>query len=134
MGALAGFILVWEGAAWGLVHTALSWWQNSDAENILFLKYEDLVLDFQKELGRIIDFLDLEIDERTRHHIQEKTSFSNMRSDQFSNMQEIEGLQGFFREGRIGSWRDRLTEEQNQRFDALIESRLGATGLKFDYV
>ena len=41
----------------------------------------------------------------------------------------IDGLQKFFREGRIGSWRDLFTEEQSKGFDARITKRLDGTGL-----
>jgi hypothetical protein len=111
----------------------LGWWNRSDANNILFLKYEDLVMDFQQQLDRLVRFLGLELDPNTRRHIQVKTSFRNMSSDHFSNMHEIEGFQGFFREGRIGSWRDQFSEEQSRRFDEHIEKRLGGSGLEFVY-
>jgi hypothetical protein len=112
---------------------ALGWWKNSDADNIIFLKYEDLILDFQQQLGQLIEFLGCDIDQQTRLHIQEKTSFSNMSTDKFSNMGEIAGLQDFFREGRIGSWKNQFSEQQSQRFDQVIADRLGGSGLEYIY-
>ena len=63
--------------------------------------------------------------------IEAKTSFAIMRHDRFSNMSEIEDFETFFRKGRIGSWKAQFSPEQAERFDRMIERRLGGSGLEF---
>lgn len=111
----------------------LSWWENTDNKNILFMKYEDLLLNFMGEIVRLAKFLGYELSPETQDLIRQKTTFSNMKTNQFSNMHEIEDFEGFFRKGKIGTWKEQFTEEQLQMFDRLIEERLKGTGLTFEY-
>jgi hypothetical protein len=112
---------------------ALSWWEHRDADNVLFLKYEDLRENFEAEVVKISEFLDHPMSTELLTTIKEKTSFHNMRQDKFSDMHEIEELSGFFREGQVGSWRDLFTVAQNEYFDAVCEQRLKGTGLTFNF-
>jgi hypothetical protein len=48
-------------------------------------------------------------------------------------MHEIEDFEGFFREGRVGSWRDQFTAQQDAWFSQVIAERLAGSGLDFDY-
>ena len=111
----------------------LSWWAHADAENILLLKYEDLLMDFAGQLKKLMDFLGYPFTARILERIRERTSFENMKDGRFSNMREIDGFQGFFRKGQIGSWKEQFTPEQNERFDEVIQKRLQGTGLSFLY-
>jgi hypothetical protein len=110
-----------------------SWWKNADAENILYLKYEDLVRDFAGQLKKLSRFLGKDLSAEVRENIEHKTSFANMKGDPFSNMHEIEDFEGFFREGRIGSWKKQFTKAQSNAMDQLIQERLGDTRLEFDF-
>lgn len=111
----------------------LSWWEMRDLPNVLFLKYEELLRQFPAELGRLADFLGYRLSDEQLAEIERLTSFDVMKNDRFSNMHEIEDFEGFFRKGKIGSWKEQFTEEQDARFSRLIEERLGGTGLTFDY-
>ncbi|GMQ82324.1 MAG: sulfotransferase domain-containing protein [Rhodothermia bacterium] len=109
----------------------LSWWNRRDAENILFLKYEDLKKDFDTEVRKIARFLDYPMSSELLTSIKEKTSFHHMQEDHFSNMHEIEELGGFFRRGQVGSWQEQFTFTQNEFFDEIYETRLKGSGLNF---
>jgi len=111
----------------------LSWWAHRDAGNILFLMYEDLRTDFDATVARIAGFLDYSLSDELLAAIREKTAFGNMKQDGFSDMHEIEELGGFFRRGRVGSWREQFTPEQDERFDRMCEERLAGTGLELHY-
>jgi len=111
----------------------LGWWEKADDGNILFMKYEDLLSNYTSEVMRLSRFLGYELSLETLDIIRQKTTFSNMKQDQFSNMHEIEDFEGFFRKGKVGSWKEQFTEEQLYMFDRLIEERLEGTGLTFDY-
>jgi len=111
----------------------LSWWALRDLPNLLFLKYEELLRDFPRQLRRIADFLGYGLDAQTLEKIEHLTSFQVMKKDKFANMHEIEDFQGFFRKGTVASWKELFTVEQNERFDEIIRSRLDPAGLTFEY-
>ncbi len=112
----------------------LGWWHASrEASNILFLRYEDLLTDFPQELSRLCDFLGYPLTDEVMLEIQRKTEYGAMSADRFSNMSEITDLETFFRKGKIGSWKEQFTAEQDQRFSDVIEERLQDTGLTFVY-
>jgi hypothetical protein len=111
----------------------LSWWERRDAENIFFLKYEDLRGDFAAQVTKIAKFLGYPLSAELLSKIEEKTSFQRMRRDRFSDMHEIEELRDFFRSGKVGSWRDQFTVAQSDSFDEVCLQRLGGTGLEFDF-
>jgi hypothetical protein len=97
------------------------------------MKYEDLLSSYGPEIARLADFLGYALSPETLERIRQKTTFSSMKNDTFSNMHEIEDFEGFFRKGKIGSWKERFTTGQARRFDRLIEERLRGSGLTFVY-
>jgi hypothetical protein len=109
----------------------LSWWEHRDADNIFFLRYEDLREDFDATVARIAAFLDYPLPPELLATIREKTSFQVMKQDDFSNMHEIQELTQFFRRGQVGSWKDIFTDEQSERFDTWLRGRLDGTELEF---
>ena len=111
----------------------LSWWNQRHAKNILFLKYEDLLTNFATELGRIIKFLDYPLTFDMSNRIAHKTSFSAMKDNEFSNMHEINEFKGFFRKGKIGTWKEQFTVSQNEAFDRLYSERMKDSGLEFEF-
>jgi len=110
----------------------LGWWRARTLENVLFLKYEDLCRDFLGEVDRLARFLGRPLSPATLERIREKTAFGAMRSTDFSNMHEIREFTGFFREGRIGSWKEQFTPAESKTFDELCARRLGGSGLDFE--
>jgi len=111
----------------------LSWWEHRDADNILFIRFEDLCGDFEAAVTRIAGFLDYPLSRELLATIREKTSFQVMKQDKFSSMHEIEELTKFFRQGQVGSWKDLFTVAQNEYFDALYRERLRGSGLEFKF-
>jgi len=112
----------------------LSWWRNSSAKNILFLKYEDLVRDSSTSvLARIAKHLGFDLSEAVLESIKQKVAFDEMRQNEFSNMHEIVEFDGFFRKGKIGSWKDQFTPAQSDMFDRVYAERMKGSGLEFDF-
>lgn len=111
----------------------LSWWEHRDAGNLLFLKYEDMKRDFDGQLRRIASYLGYDLSEEVIDRIKSATSFSRMKTEQFSNHREIPQLEGFFRKGEIGSWKDQFTVAQSEAFDRLYRERMAGTGLDFEF-
>jgi hypothetical protein len=109
-------------------HT-LSWWEHRYLPNVLFLRYEDLLSNFSQELRRIIDFLDYPMDEDVLERITFMARFDNMKKEPFSNMHEIVEFQGFFRKGKIGTWREQFTRAQSEAFDVLYAQKTAGSCL-----
>lgn len=110
----------------------LSWWDHTDASNILFLKYEDLKKSFRCELEKIASFLGYPLAAETLAAIEERTSFEVMKENPFSNMHEIREFKEFFREGRVGSWKEQFTAAQDREFERLYRRRMEGSGLEFE--
>jgi hypothetical protein len=110
----------------------LGWWHARGAENIHFLKYEDLGRDFGTEVSKLAEFVGRPLGPGVLETIRSKTSFDAMHRDDFANMHEIEEFGGFFRKGAIGSWKEQFTPAQSAAFDELCQRRLRGSGLAFD--
>lgn len=110
----------------------LSWWNQKDNENILFLKYEDMKRNPGAEVRKIAGFLGIEITDEMLTTISEKTTFEAMRTDSFCGPGKFGEYRDFFRKGEIGSWREYFTSEQSEGFDRLFAERMTGSGLTFD--
>jgi len=111
----------------------LSWWHHKNDGNVLFLKYEDMKRDFDNQLDEIAKFLDYPLTDSTRSKIHEKSSFENMKKNNFSNLHEIPELGSFFRKGQIGSWKDMFTVAQSEQFDRIYTAHTQDSGLEFEF-
>jgi sulfotransferase len=111
----------------------LGWWAHRDANNVHFMKYEDLSNDFGGELRRLGRFLGKELPDELVHSIEESTVFRNMKQDRFSCLQEIPGMRHLYRKGQVGSWKEQFTVRQSDWFDELYQKRMQGTGLDFQF-
>ncbi len=105
----------------------LSWWQ-ADADglcDILRVAYEDLRADPSAQIMRIAEWIDRPIDEARARTIAEQCSFERMKRAEDDARQNDPAVFGkvalrtglpVVREGRAGSWRERLTDDQRARF------------------
>jgi hypothetical protein len=112
---------------------ALSWWEHKDAENVLFLTFEDLKRDTESQLRRIAEFLDIELSPEKLEEVKNKIGFFQMQKTQFSALKDVKEFNKFFRKGEIGSWKEYFTVAQSERFDQVFKDRVGASGLDFAF-
>ena len=116
----------------------LEWWKHRDAENILFLKYEDMKKDHRGAVKRIAEFMGYDLKEEVIDVIVEKSTFQSMKDSKGLTMISDDGklrrpdAPRFFRKGIVGDWRSHFTLEQNAEFDAVYAEKMKGSGMDFD--
>jgi hypothetical protein len=120
----------------------LEWWKHKDANNILFLKYEDLQIDMKSSITKIAHFIGHEIDNVKLDHIVKQCTFDAMKTNTLANPDDLlkeldlvrEGYSGsFLRKGIVGDWHHHFSEEQSLRLDEKYAMILNNSGLEFTY-
>ena len=114
----------------------------SNAGNALVVYYEDMHKDYQKELRRIADFVGAYVTEDIIAQITEKGQQIQLIHDEALKLPDVQaklktmttdGSLPFYRQGKVGDWKNRFTVAQNEMYDAIIEKEMKGFVFNFDY-
>lgn len=118
----------------------LEWWEHRNEPNVLFLKYEDLKKDTEGQIQRIAQFLGYNLSAEEINNIREKTTFSAMKSDPTTNMDQYadkiykkETQFSFMRKGIVGDWQNYFSEKQLEELNKLYDLKMSKSGLEFEF-
>lgn len=91
--------------------THVNSWMSADQFPVLCLRYEDLLTDPHEQFGKMLEFLEWEVDPDRLDRALEFSSFGNLKSQEdqvgFKELQD----RTFFRNGKSGDWVNHLTVE-----------------------
>ena len=106
-----------------------------DADNILFLKYEDMKKDHLGAVTKIAKFIGREFPAEKLQKITEMSTFDYMKNSPVAQDRTWKAIfkegHNVFRKGVVGDWKSHFSQEQISRLDALYESKMAGTGLEF---
>lgn len=105
------------------------WLQLSWAkEEILLLRYEELIIDEFTEFQRIMDYCEIDIDEENLRKIVERNSFRARSGRPKGN----EDVTSHYRKGVAGDWPNHFSERMTEEFKAQYGKTLIQTGYEKD--
>lgn len=121
-------------------HT-LGWWGSlhEQPDTVLILHYEAMQQDLAAHVRRLGAFLDKDLSSRAVEAIAAHCAFESMQANAFTNpgLTEPEGsLRRFrrLRKGMVGDWQMHFTDDQNRRFKAVWDQKMGDTTLWHYYM
>jgi hypothetical protein len=115
LGTWSGHLASWQSAAWIPLQT---------------VHYEDMVSKPHETFGKVTHFLNLPVDSVRLDRAIQFSSFNELSSQegQTGFAEKSRHSERFFRSGRVGGWRDVLTDEQATRLAKDHEQALKAHG------
>ncbi|XP_075035080.1 sulfotransferase 1C1-like [Mixophyes fleayi] len=115
----------------------IGWWKSKDKQQILYVFYEDMIEDPQREIQRVMRFLGKELPEEVLQKIQHHTSFSSMKANPMVNFDILlplihdTSISAFMRKGIVGDWKNHFLVSQNILFDEEYKKKMEGSGLSF---
>ncbi|MGZ8361034.1 MAG: sulfotransferase domain-containing protein [Allosphingosinicella sp.] len=115
---------------WPFWENIRSWWEIRHLPNVMLLHFADLKADMPRQIRRIADFLEIEIDEARWPDIVDHCSFDYMKrhaelAAPLGGLFWEGGARTFINQGTNGRWRDLLSDAECARYEAIAREELG---------
>ena len=108
---------------WSNLSHVQSWWDFRDLPNILFVHFADLLEDLSCGIGRVAEFLGIEVTGDHLEHITEATTFKSMKenAETFVAGRAFKGgAQTFMNKGTNGRWKNVLSPEDLSLYEDAV--------------
>ncbi|CAL8284615.1 unnamed protein product [Merluccius merluccius] len=113
------------------------WLSAGEHQHIMYICYEEMILDLQAAVARLAEFLDTPLDSETIGKIAERCVFKNMKNNKMSNYSLVpselmdQNTSMFLRKGMAGDWKNQLTVAEGEDFDAVYRNKMQHVKYKF---
>lgn len=97
---------------------------------MLVLKYEDMKNDLKATIRRAASFLNKDLSDNQVDALYEHLQFEKMKENAAVNHKNL-GQDTFMRKGKSGSYREEMSTEWIERFDAVTKVAFHGTGLSY---
>ncbi|XP_077990995.1 uncharacterized protein LOC144445330 [Glandiceps talaboti] len=118
----------------------ICWWNKRNEDNVLFLKYEDVVRDLKGNVKNVAKFLGKDLPDSVIDKIADLCSLekmkqnSNARSDATCRMMHIDPEDSpFVRRGKVGGWKEYFTVAQSELLDQTYSKWMEGTDLQLEF-
>ncbi|XP_014225888.1 estrogen sulfotransferase, testis isoform-like [Trichogramma pretiosum] len=115
-------------------------WNKRHDENVLFVTYEEMKKDITSVIKKTAKFLNKDLNDEEIQRLAQHLSFESMKKNPAVNrevnikwMKSQSKVDGeFMRSGTVGQWKETMSEEMIEKFDAwIIENLKQCKGLEF---
>ncbi|CAK6970623.1 sulfotransferase 2B1-like [Scomber scombrus] len=113
------------------------WLNAEDKERIMYISYEEMIMDLKDSVARMAQFLEKSLDAQVIEKIADRCVFKNMKQNKMSNYSQVprefmdQTKSEFLRKGIAGDWKNQLTEAEVEHFDAVYKDRMKDVKYKF---
>ncbi|KAL3051982.1 hypothetical protein OYC64_002079 [Pagothenia borchgrevinki] len=114
-----------------------SWLNAEDKEHIMYISYEEMILDLKDSVGRLAQFLNTSLDPEVIEKIADRCLFKNMKNNNMSNYSAVprefmdQTKSEFLRKGIAGDWENQLTVAEAEYFDSVYKDKMKDVKCKF---
>jgi len=114
-----------------------SWWPHKNDNNVLWLRYEDMVKDLAGAIDSILVFLNWTLSDEEKKKVLNYSSFawmkqhSNRFAARFDNGESMFEPDGFIRKGKIGDHKTLMTPDHEAEILDRARKELPADCLEF---
>ncbi|XP_024140930.1 sulfotransferase 2B1 [Oryzias melastigma] len=116
----------------------VSGWLNADdKDRIMYISYEEMIMDLKDSVRRISQFLEKPLDDEVISKIADRCLFKNMKQNNMSNYSAVPHeimdptKSQFLRKGIAGDWKNQLTAAEADYFDAVYKDKMKDVKYKF---
>ncbi|OAF69114.1 hypothetical protein A3Q56_03142 [Intoshia linei] len=93
-------------------------------QNIYLVNYENILENMTVEIERIAKFLNVNVTTSIIIKIEQECSFDSMKENFSKQMSKTIGVNSYFRQGKIGKWKEIIKVNQSEEIDERIKNEL----------